>query len=644
VPGCSTGEEAYSLAILLRERMEAMNRSLSVQIFATDLDGRAIETARSGLYPVGIADDVSARRLSRFFSREEDCFRVKKEIREMVVFAPQNLISDPPFTKLDILSCRNLLIYLDNNLQRKVLPILHYSLRRKGILFLGSSESVGAFGELFTPVGKKWKIFRRQEVGPNAYLTDLPSGRPVAVPPPPRAFSVGGEATLMQMAERMLLRDLVPPTVLVTERGDVAHVHGRTGLFLEPAPGPQSSANIFNMAREGLQVSLSAALRQAGTQDHEVVHRGVPVKTNGDRHLVDLHVLRLSAPEGLKGLFRVSFHLVGPVVEGAASAPQEHQHPERLLELERELQYTKESHQGTIEELETANEELKSTNEELQSTNEELQSANEELETSKEEMQSLNEELQTVNAELQGKVEELSRANNDMKNLLNGTDIATVFLDNELHIKRYTEQAKRVIRLIPTDVGRFIGDLVSTLRYSRLVEDAREVLRSLVFKEAEVQSEEGSRYLMRILPYRTTENVIDGLVLTFVDVTKLTVLQDTQRVLLHALDGAPTAAFGNDKDLRYIWVSGTVFGRQPHELEGSTDERALGKDGARVVSLKQQVLRTGTRARAMVRMPSDEGERIYDLNVEPARSADGETGGVVGVVTDVTELLKELSR
>ena len=366
------------------------------------------------------------------------------------------------------------------------------------------------------------------------------------------------------------------------------------------------------------------------------------VKTNGDFTRVDLRVRRLTAPEALRGLFLVSFETPEPLEPSADAKTGDGPNPSnagRVQELERELLQSKEVHQTTIEELETANEELKSANEELQSMNEELQSANEELETSKEEMQSLNEELQTVNSELQGKVEELSRANDDMKNLLNATDIATIFLDNKLNIKRYTEQAKRVIRLIPSDVGRPIGDLVSNLRYATLMEDAREVLRTLVFKEVEVQSEDGSWYLMRILPYRTTENMIDGLVVTFVNVSKVRGLQEQTRRLLAALGTSATGVSVQDRELRYEWAFGRIFGRWPNEIAGRTERDLLPDGDAQgVIDLKRRVLDEGKRARQRVRVSTGGDKKLYDLFLEPIAAADGTVTGLSSVLTELGEV------
>lgn len=525
VPGCATGEEVYSLAILAREWMESSKRHCDVQIFGTDLDNEAIEAARHGRYPAGIAADVTPERLQRFFIADDGSYRIRKEIREMAVFAVQNVIKDPPFTKLDLISCRNLLIYLNADLQRRLMPVFHYALKPGGLLFLGSSETIGGFTDLFEVVDKKWKIFRRKEtaLAPHPLMEfpvkTAPAGVEHRSPAVPRAAR---ESNIAALVDRLLLARFVPSSVVVSDRGDVVYIHGRTGDFLEPAAG-QPRLNILDMARDGLQLELASALRQAVAQNGEVTREDIRIKAHGDFLHLDLGVSRILEPENLRGLLLVTFRPRPAPVATAKPKGNKRGAPEagRIGELERELQCTKESLQITIEELETANEELKSANEELQSTNEELQSTNEEMETSKEEMQSLNEELTTVNAEMQSKVDDLSRTNDDMQNLLNSTDVATLFLDCKLNIKRYTEPARGLVNLIPTDIGRPLGDLVSSLAYERLVEDCREVLRTLVIRVAEVQTRDGHWYLMRIMPYRTAENVIDGVVITFLDINPI---------------------------------------------------------------------------------------------------------------------------
>ena len=528
VAGCSTGEEAYSLAILLKEYLTQQKLRLTVQIFASDLDNRAIETARAGLYPVGIAGDLTPERLQRFFTKEDSRYRVKKEIRDLVVFATHNILTDAPFTKLDLLSCRNLLIYLGTKAQHKLLPLFHYVLKPNGILVLGPSETIGEFAPLFSVVDRKWKLFRRTaEAGTFPHLERFPAelmkkttGTNVEVKlplPPPHPFSI---STLIQ---KLLVSRYAPPAVVVNARGEVVYVHGHTGAYLEPAPG-QPTHHLIEMAREGLRHDLATALHQAAGQEDEVVRHGLRVRANGDVILVNLIVKKITEPEALQGLLLVTFDQVRVDKTAARkSVPARVAAPVKKGEpgLMQELEFTKQRLQRTIEELQTSNEEEKSTNEELQSTNEELQSTNEEMETAKEELQSLNEELVTVNSELQGKLDALADANDDLQNLFNSTEVATIFLDNDLRIKRFTAEAKRVSNLIASDAGRPLSDIVSKLASDRLLEDAQDVLQTLVVKEREVQVADGSWFAMRILPYRTSKNTIDGLVLTFMDITKM---------------------------------------------------------------------------------------------------------------------------
>jgi two-component system CheB/CheR fusion protein len=545
VPGCSTGEEAYTLAIIFHEYMMAQSKAFNIQIFATDLDEKSITHARNGIYTEGIALDVSSERLQRHFNHEDNHYQIKKHLREMVVFATQNLAQDPPFTKLDLISCRNLLIYLDAKLQRRIIPLFHYSLRPGGILFLGSSETVGTFAELFDSVQSRWKILKRKEVPLSVNrltrFTEFPRFEEL------HTTSAGGQPRrekvqdITELAQKLLLKAHIPPSIIVNEKGNLFFIHGRTGMYLEPPPGPpQPQANVLDMARDGLQLALAAIIRKAASQDNPVTHTDVNVKTNGHYTNVTLKARKIAEPEALRGMIWVTFETDGEEAEHSPSkkAKAKKPQPAESDQLERELHFIKQNLQSTIEELEAANEELKSTNEELQSTNEELQSANEELETAKEEMQSLNEELQTVNIELESKIRDLSFANDDMKNLLNSTGIATLFLDNSLNILRFTNQAKRLINLIQTDIGRPISDIVVQLEYDSLLKDATEVLQTLVFKEIEVRARDWSWYLMRIMPYRTAENVIEGLVITFVDITtvkKSEILLATQKSVLELI-------------------------------------------------------------------------------------------------------------
>lgn len=527
VVGCSTGEEAYSIAIILKECIEELKlKHRKIQIYATDIDKAAIDNARQGIYPANIAADVSQDRLQRFFSEEDGRYRIKKEVRDSIVFAPQNVLTDPPFTKLDLLSCRNLLIYLNTETQKKLLPLFHYTLNPGGYLFFGSSETIGTFTDLFSPVDNKWKIFQRKEslMARKEYV-EFP-----ATAPSYEARLQGSaepqkkpEINVAENAKNIILQTIAPPAVIINEKGDILYITRRTGKYLEPPIG-KASMNILAMAREGLRTELGIAIRRAANDLQTVAMKGLKVKTNGSEQMINLKVMPIGEPDSMRGLMMVIFEDIEKPTETTTSARTRSKSASRLeiinSELEKELQYTKEHLQTVVEEMETSQEELKSTNEELQSTNEELQSTNEEMVTSKEELQSLNEELTTLNTELQSKNEELTETNNDMKNLLNSTQIPTIFLDNNLNIKRFTPYATKIASLIQSDIGRPITDIMLNIQYKNLIQDVKEVLQTLVFKEAQVQSENGSWYLMRIIPYRTSENVIKGVVITFSDVTE----------------------------------------------------------------------------------------------------------------------------
>jgi two-component system CheB/CheR fusion protein len=523
VAGCSTGEEAYSLAIVFSEALRRTKSAshFSIQIYATDLDKEAIDKARQGLYPENIAADVTSARLTRFFVKQDGGYRINKEIRAMVVFAPQNLIMDPPFTKLDILCCRNLLIYLTPELQKKIFPLFHYSLNPRGILFLGSAESIGGSAKLFTPLALKERIFQRTETIHLSKQFDFPVGAQPKRPgrAAPALMPRRAAPSLQSLADQLLLTHFSPPAVIVNDQGDILYVSGRTGKFLEPAAG-KANWNIIAMAREGLRYDLAGALQKARMKKGEIALKGIKVGSGTDTRYVDVMVRQIKEPEELDGMMLVVFSdaiiQADALGEGKARASGRSSGNRNL---EQELLRAHEEVQAAREEMQTSQEELKSMNEELQSSNEELQSTNEELTTSKEEMQSLNEELHTVNAELQSKLDELSGTNNDMKNLLNSTDIATVFLDNELRVRRFTLQAQAIIKLIPSDVGRPITDLASDLLYPDLVTDAHEVLRTLVFSEKSIGTKDKRWFTVRVMPYRTIDNRIDGVVITYTDIT-----------------------------------------------------------------------------------------------------------------------------
>ncbi|HMQ51704.1 MAG TPA: chemotaxis protein CheB [Anaerolineae bacterium] len=527
VPGCATGEEAFSIAILLREHMERLSQSFEVQIFATDIDDHAIEKARNAVYPDGIAADITPERLGRFFVKEGSSYQVSKPIRDLVIFAVQSVIKDPPFSRIDLISCRNLLIYLGQELQKQVFQLFFYSLKPGGFLFLGNSETLGTAVDSHTIIDSRWRIFQRTTNTSGLRNTlDM-------LPPPLIRQRLDPDAKsdqtlgMRELTEKILLEEYAPPCVIIDERGDVLYFHGRTGKFLEPASG-KASFNVLRMAREGLRMPLTAAIRKAINQKQDVIYERLEIQANDEIETVKLTVKPILKPISMRGLVLIIF-------EEAGSPPW--QKPEQVTDdrpdeqdryvvaLRQELKSTKEYLQTTVEELETSNEDLRFANEAMQSTNEELQSTNEELETSQEELQSVNEELVTVNSELQLKIDELTKANNDIDNLLNNTRIGTIFLDRNLQIERFTPTATQIINLIDSDVGRPLSHIASNLKVGDLIGKANQVLDTLTPQEAEVQTRKGSWYWMQIMPYRTIENIVDGVVLTFTDITEQKRLQ-----------------------------------------------------------------------------------------------------------------------
>lgn len=586
--GCSTGEEGYSIAILLQEQLEKLKQNYQIQVFATDIDNRAIALARAGIYPASIASDISPERLARFFTAEPDGanYRVNKVIRDMLIFSEHNLIKNPPFSKLDLITCRNLLIYLGAELQKRLIALFHYALNPGGMLFLGTSETTGDCGDLFAVLDRKGKIYQRNEDFQGAKRAALER----FLPPPGQTDArikaagavqstskngVAGKLSLRELTEQTLLAQVAPVAALVNGYGDILYLHGRTGMFLEPAPGDAGINNILKMAREGLRVELTSCLHKAATAKERVCANNLRVKTNGHFTAVNLTVCPVASGLVATPLTTNTENAVGDAAKQAAADLAEprresplylvileeaHAHDfkpghgakypssftpsaqpgkdvnAQIAELNEELQAKDEFLHAANEELETSNEELKSSNEEMQSVNEELQSTNEELETSKEELQSINEELNTVNNELQSKVGDLSRANNDMNNLLAGTGIGTIFVDYALRILRFTPAATQMINLIPADVGRPVGHIMSNLLgYDSLASDIQAVLRTLIPKQIDVQIKpieagtaapkdaeaEHKFYTLRILPYRTLDNVIEGAVITFVEITEV---------------------------------------------------------------------------------------------------------------------------
>nr|WP_321984617.1 CheR family methyltransferase [uncultured Lichenicoccus sp.] len=539
VPGCATGEEVYSIAILVCEHLETLTARPLVQIFATDIDEHALAVARSGRYPEALLDSVSGGRRRRFFVPEGGSYLVGREVRDLCIFSPHSVIRDPPFSRIDLISCRNLLIYFGADMQAQVIPIFHYALRQGGYLFLGSSENVTQFGELFTPVEKNQRIFRRRE--DSRVARSLPMvmkglrGR--------LALGGGGAAqarsglAMRQAIESQVLDRFAPPHVVVNGEGDVVHYSARTGKYLEAAPG-LPTRQLLTMARKGLRFDLRSVLREAVDANHAATCEGVAVEDDDGRiQSLTLTVDPLPHRNGEEQLYLVLFIDVGPVLSRSEAADRARSSRDgATVQLEHELRDTRERLQSLIEEYETALEELKSSNEELVSVNEEMQSTNEELEASKEELVSLNEELQTVNAELHGKLEALDRANGDLQNLFESTDVATVFLDRELVIRSFTPAVTKVFNILPGDRGRPITDLSARLELPGFVGDIAAVFaRGEPIERSASHAEPAAHYLVRLAPYRDIQQVTEGVVISFIDVTSVTQAEARQRVLVAEL-------------------------------------------------------------------------------------------------------------
>jgi len=520
VLGCATGEEAYSIAILLREHMATLAQPPAVQIFATDLDSKALELARAGRYSATIVDHVRPDRLDRWFTRQGDTYCVAKELREMCIFSPHNLIKDAPFSRIDLLSCRNLLIYLNAEIQNRVIPIFHFSLNAGGVLFLGSSENVTRHQKLFAPIDRRNRVFRRLETA-TRIIPDFPLTARARVPegagPSPLEFLQAQRLSGLVSRQAEAVADRYAPAYVVLDRQyDVLHFSGRTGRFLEPIPGI-ATLNLLNLVHRDLRIDLRAALHRAVSDAQRVELHRLVVRQEDQALLVNIVVEPLGADDVTSLV--VLFQSAGPAHEGADSGERTDT-DEHVQRLEADLRLTRERLQATIEELESTNEELKSSNEEYQSINEELQSANEEMETSKEELQSVNEELQTVNGELAHRVSELSRSNSDLKNLLDATQIATIFLDNDLRVRSFTPSATEIFHLLETDVGRPLGHVVSRVAYPELQDDVRRVLKTLVpVDRSVIDPSDGRHFAARVLPYRSVNNYISGALVTFTDLT-----------------------------------------------------------------------------------------------------------------------------
>ena len=514
ITGCSTGEEAYSWAIIFKEVIETIcNKKIKVQIFATDLDKDAIEKARRGIYYANIENDMTKDRLSKYFTAENENYRINPSIREMVIFAPQNLIKDPPFTKLDILSCRNLLIYMEFELQKKVLALFHYSLKNNGILLLGTAETIGNKTEGYKDLDSRLKIYKRIPAELESSIIDFPiSYFHSKTMTTEKQLPTKDTQNIQVLAEQILLQRFTPASVLVYNGGDIVYITGRTGKYLEPIAG-KANWNIYAMARENLRHELPGAFRKAQQSPDPVILKNIKIDNDGVIQLVDVTIQRIDSPESIKGMIILVFNDINDIVisetETKIGTVNKNGHDQYISSKQKELEF----------ELKKSLEELQSAREEMQTSQEELKSANEELQSTNEEVQSMNEELQTVNIELQVKINDLVRANDDMKNLLNSTEIATLFLDSDLNIRKYTDQVVKIFKMRSADIGRPFTEVVSDLMYPEISDDAFQVLKSLKFIETATETNDGRWFNVRIMPYRTLNDQIDGLVITFSDIT-----------------------------------------------------------------------------------------------------------------------------
>jgi two-component system CheB/CheR fusion protein len=588
VLGCSTGEEAYSLAIAWMEFADEHELRFPVQIYATDLNETGIHRARTGVYSKAIVQDVSAERLRRFFDEVDGGYRIRKAIRDLCVFAKHNVLNDPPFSHIDVISCRNMLIYLEPVLQQRIVSMLHYALKPNGFLFLGASETIGSYRHLFEIEDAKAKIYAKKpaRVQPDAFLPLV--GHPRLAPAriqrqgnlrEPKEFAVDPQREV----DRILLGRYAPAAVVVNEDLDIVQFRGETGLYLTPAAG-KASLNVIKMAREGLLVPLRALLHRAQKEDVPASEKAVQVRSNGGYRQVDLHVLPIRVPSTKERTFLLLFedstngeHGSGAhpeervEVEGGPTGTQEDKDVANSL-LAKELAATREYLQSVIEQQEAVNEELQSANEEVQSANEELQSINEELETSKEEIQSSNEELTTVNEELHDRNDQLNQVNNDLNNLLSSVKHAIVMVSHDLRIRRFTPTAEKLLNLITADVGRPISDIKLNVSVANLEELLTEVIDTVSPKELEVQDRQGRWYLMLLRPYRTAENQIDGAVLMLFDIDALKSTERTLRRQADLLDQAhePIFTWRRDGTITY-WNRGAEL------AFGYTKEEAIGK-------------------------------------------------------------------
>ena len=581
VPGCSTGEEVYSIAIVIFECLNRLNVNgrFKIHIFATDINENAIDIARQGIYPSNISADVSPERLEEFFTRiDSSHYQIKKFIRENIIFAVQNIISDPPFTKLDMLCCRNLFIYFLPELQKDLLPMFYYSLKPGGILLLGTSETIGGYTDLFFALDSRWKIYKRLNsvVSPAFNIAHYSSVFPDRSASFTRTLDPQADSTIEKVTQRALLERYAPAAVIINRAGDIIYINGRTGKYLEPPQG-KANMNIFVMAREGLRLGMDMAVNKAILTNEEVIMKDLKVSSDNVCYCVNLVLKPFSEPKDLSGLLMVIFEEKGPIMPSdsfKASNAISGGHSYESGDMEEQMKFLKAQLQNTIAEMAASQENSRLVMEELQSTNEEMQSTNEELTTSKEELQSLNEELVVVNSELQIKNEELVRSDDDVRNLLNSTDLGILFLDSYLVIKRFTKKTTRIFNLIPSDVGRCVTDITMNADYATLEKDVLSVLETLIPKEIQLQTKNGEWYNFRIIPYRTNSNIITGVIVTITDITSIKEMElssISSRVLAESIIATiREALLVLDSNLMIVTANRsfyTLFKVTPHETE-----------------------------------------------------------------------------
>lgn len=648
---CATGEETYSLAMLIHQHLSEIHSDAEVKLFATDLDDAAIARARSGIYPKTAMSDMDEKRLSTFFTKVDDGYQVVKSLREMIIFAQHNLVKDPPFSRLDMVVCRNFFIYLNTTVQKRLLTLFHSMLRPGGYLFMGNSESLGTLTDLFLPVDKRWRIFQRRETDRRSREGFPVSGHKQTIARVahdmyrPEVHEPGPGV----LAEKILVERYAPPCVVVNDKYEVVYVSTPTSHLLE-IPIGEPTRDIFKMVKEELRPALRAAIHKAIVKGQQACFRGQSMILNGQTMAANVTAEPLGSAGASRKLALVTLQpvavpqVVSIEATGADTVPCEDNRNDALIRnLEEQLRISQEELNATIEQLATSNDSLVSTNEELLSVNEEFQSTNEELETSKEELQTLNEELITLNTELQKKVEALDAANNDIENLLNGTQIATLFLDCRLRVKRFTPAASEIFNLIPSDIDRPLEHITDNISHVDISADAQAVIDTQNSFDRSVSNTAGDRfYLMRMLPYRTSKGKVEGVVVTFVDLTDQRRMEESLREQARILDLAPIMV--RDLDARIVlWNTGAerLYGFCKEEAIGCVSHQLLGTVFPEPLEQIVETLNaTDSWAGELVRRSRDGQEISVMSQWELYRDSEGRPARVLETNTDITERKK----